>query len=474
MSKRYIFLVGLLIVALSIMLAACNGATPTEEAMDDGLQETEAPADDMADDDMADDMMMDLSGVTIVFWHPWGESSNPIVNETMTALIADFNATNEYGITVEGYDQGSHSDVEDAVNAAIQSGDLPNISVGYTTTLATWHDVGAAVDFDQFIYDPDYGLSEDQLADLLPGALEAGQSAMGVQVGYPISRSANVMYYNNSFAQDLGFDAMPTNFAEFKEQICAATEYNATDDNPDNDGTGGLVLYASASNFMTFLQAFGADVINATGDGYDFTKDAIKEMVLAVKDIYDSDCTFETDSYPNPEFADRSALVTMSSTAGLPYQVAAFEDIGSTDEWSFMAFPGATGDGAVTSYAQMLGILSSTPEKELASWLFIKYLTSPESQAQWIEASQYYPTQGATEALLGDFISANPIWSTGIVLGNVAAVEPPFTSWQSVRRAIGDAFPALLQAEDDAAIDALLLDLTDNANTLYAELDMGS
>jgi len=470
MSKRYIFLVGLLIVALSVMLAACNGgATPTV-----AVEETEPPVEATEPPVVETEEAVDLSGVTIIFWHPWGESSNPVVNEAMTALVNAFNANNEYGITVESYDQGSHSDVEDAVNAAIQSGDLPNISVGYNTTLATWYDVGAAVDFDQFIYDPDYGLTADQLADLLPGALEAGISAQGVQVGYPISSSANLMYYNNSFGQDLGFDAMPTNFAEFKEQICAATEYNATDDDPNNDGTGGLVLYASASNFMTFLQAFGGDVINATGDGYDFATDVVKEMVLAVKDIYDSGCTFETDSYPNPEFADRRALVTMSSTAGLPYQIAAFEDIASTDEWSFMAFPGATGDGAVTAYAQMLGILSSTPEKELASWLFIKYLTSPESQATWIEASQYYPTQGATSALLTDFIAANPIWGTGIALGNVAAVEPPFTSWQSVRRAIGDAFPALLQAEDEAAIDALLLDLTDNANTLYAELDMGS
>ncbi len=42
----------------------------------------------------------------------------------------------------------------------------------------------------------------------------------------PISQSANVIFYNSQWAKELGFANPPTNYAEFKEQACAATAAN--------------------------------------------------------------------------------------------------------------------------------------------------------------------------------------------------------------------------------------------------------
>ncbi len=55
-------------------------------------------------------------------------------------------------------------------------------------------------------------------------------------------QSAQVMFYNNTWASELGFDAAPQTADEFKEQACAAAAANDADDTPDNDGTGGLCL----------------------------------------------------------------------------------------------------------------------------------------------------------------------------------------------------------------------------------------
>jgi len=416
---------------------------------------------------MEEEPMMDLSGTTVTFWHVWGTGS---VNEAMLAIVDDFNANNEYGITVEPLDQGGYSDLEDAMNAAIQSGDLPNIVTAYTNALANWASVDVMADFNEYITDPDYGLTADEQAALFTNAVAGGQLADGVQVGWPISQSANVIYYNDSFAQDLDFAAPPTTPAEFKEQACAAAQFNNDSGDPDLAGTGGLVMYASASNYMSWLYAFGDDGLNETGDGYDFSSDASVATATFLKDLWDSGCTMTTESYPNPEFATRKALFVMSSTAGLPYQIAAFEDAASEDTWTFQPFVGDAGT-AVDGFGQYVGVVNTTPEENLASWLFVKYLTSPEAQATWINGSAYFPTQDTTAPFIQDYIDANPIWSTGLALTDVAGYEPALASWTSVRRAVGDAFNEILQAESPDAIPEILANLDATAAELVAELE---
>ena len=99
---------------------------------------------------------------------------------------------------------------------------------------------------------------------------------------------------------------------------------------------------------------------------------------LFLNDLQDSGCTFATDSFPNPELATRKALFTTSSTAGLPFQLAAFEEAGNDDEWVFLPFPGPDGNLAVNAFGQLIGVVGTTPEQDLASWLWIRHLTSPE------------------------------------------------------------------------------------------------
>ncbi len=453
MKKRTFFTVVLLLI-LAMVLGACGPA-----------DETEAPADPTAVPP-TDVPAMDLDGVEVTFWHVWGDGSP---NEGMLAIVDEFNATNEYGITVVPLDQGGHSDVENAMNAGITSGDLPNVTTGYTNALANWYGVDVMVDINDYINDPMYGLSDAERTALYQGALDGGVIATGEMVGYPISQSANVLFYNNSFAQDLGFDSAPATSAEFKEQACAAAAFNDASGDPDLAGTGGLVMYASASNFMSFLFAFDGGILNDAGDGYDFSGQEVMDTILFMKDLVDSGCTLTTESYPNPEFASRKALFTMSSTAGVPYQVSAFEDIGSADEWGFAAFAGPDGKLAVDAFGQYVGIVRSTPEQQMATWLFIKYLTSAESQAAWIEASAYHPTQSSTIAFLGDYSAANPIWATGLELAAVGETEPNLASWSTVRREIGSSVYAALAAADEAEIAQILADLQTVADELVEE-----
>ena len=131
-------------------------------------------------------------GTVVQFWHVYSDEPG----EGLQALVDEFNETNEYGITVEALNQGSYSDIEDKVNAGIQSGDLPDVVMAYTNALADWYSVGSVVDLNTYIGDADHGLTDAELADLYPHLKDAGSAPDGAWIAYPMTQSANVLVLN--------------------------------------------------------------------------------------------------------------------------------------------------------------------------------------------------------------------------------------------------------------------------------------
>ncbi|HDN04374.1 MAG TPA: extracellular solute-binding protein, partial [Chloroflexi bacterium] len=297
MPKKLLTILFASLLIFSLVLTACAPEVVEEEPEVEEVEVTEVEESEAEEPEVEEEPMMDLSGTTVQFWHVYGEGDPR--NEAMLAIVDDFNANNEYGIVVEALDQGQYSDVEDKVNAGIQSGDLPQIVQAYTSALNNWDTVDLVADLNPFVFDETYGLTEEELADIYPAVLDLGLTADGERLGWPLSQSANAMVYNYTWAQELGFDAAPTNSAELKEQLCAAAEANLTDDNPDNDGGTGMVWYPSTSNLLSFIYAFGGDLLNDDGTAYEFNTPEIKAAAMYVNELRDSGCTFETESYPN-------------------------------------------------------------------------------------------------------------------------------------------------------------------------------
>ena len=469
MPKKLLTILFASLLIFSLVLTACAPEVVEEEPEVEEVVEPEV--EEVVEPEIVEEPMMDISGTTVQFWHVYGEGDPR--NEAMLAIVDEFNANNEYGITVEALDQGGYSDVEDKVNAGIQSGDLPQIAQAYTSALNNWDTVDLVADLNPVVYDETYGLTAEELADIYPAVLDLGLTADGERLGWPLSQSANAIVYNFSWAQELGFDAAPTSPEEFKEQICAAAEANLTDDNPDNDGGTGMVWSPSTSNLVSFIYAFGGDLLNDDGTAYEFNTPEIKAAAMYINELRDAGCTYETESYANPEQGQRLALVTTSSTSGLKYYIPAFEEAGNeADVWGFLPFVGPDGGLGTDAYTQTVGVLKSTPEQELASWLFIKFLTTPENQAAWIEASGYLPTQYSVEPMLVDYIAAVPQYQSTMAIAELGLGEPEtFTAWYSVRRALEDAAAQLYAAETAEAIDAILAELDITAAELVAEIE---
>ena len=176
-TNKLSFLV-IVVVIMSLALAACKPApapAPEQPAVEEPavVEPTEAP---VVEEPVAEPVeeVNPLEGVTIQFWHVYGEGK-PM--EGMMALVDEFNKTNEYGITVEALDQGQYGDVEDKMNAAILSGDLPDILMAYTNALADWYAVDAIADISSYIDDPKYGLTAEEKDAIYPSAFAAGVGA---------------------------------------------------------------------------------------------------------------------------------------------------------------------------------------------------------------------------------------------------------------------------------------------------------
>ena len=410
---------------------------------------------------------MDLSGEVVTYWHVF-PADDP-QGEWINGLIEEFNQTNEYGITVEGYDQGTYSDVATKMTAGIQSGDLPNLAMGYTNNIAEWASVSVMVDMNEFITDAAYGLSDETLADFYPGVLDAGKDSTGAQIAYPLSQSERVLIYNYTWAQELGFDAAPSNTAELKEQLCAAAAANDAIGG-DFAGTGGLVYYPSLEDYMTFFNAFGGQSVLDDGVTYDFNSDAAVAAAEYINDLRDSGCTLQTESYPNPEQAQRKTLITQSSSAGIKYYGYAFGDAENEDVWGPIPVVGPNGEKVVTSYQQMIGMVNVSPESNMAAWIFLNHLTSPENQAGWIKVAGYFPTRVSTEALIADYAAEDANYAAALELIPLGVAHPQTApAYSAVRGELGDATAELYAAESTEAIVAVLGALTDTCNDLVEE-----
>jgi ABC-type glycerol-3-phosphate transport system substrate-binding protein len=115
-------------------------------------------------------------------------------------------------------------------------------------------------------------------------------------------------------------------------------------------------------------------------------------------------------------------------------------------------------------YGANVGIFKTTPEKQLASWLFVKYFASQQATVEWAVASQYFPVRKSAETVpaFKAVLDANPQYKTAFDLfkgGTRMVGEPNLAGQQDARVFIEDPITGVLTgkyktaAEIKAALD---------------------
>ncbi|HEX7003713.1 MAG TPA: ABC transporter substrate-binding protein [Trueperaceae bacterium] len=407
---------------------------------------------------------VDPSGQTVTFWHVHDGPNGEVLEE----IVQEFNETNEYGITVVAENQGNYGDLFQKMLPVLATDDMPQMLLAYQNQAATYQLADALIDMRPLVESEQWGYSEEELGDFFEGFVKADvfPSFGGAQLGWPPNRSMEVMFYNQSWLEELGYDEFPQTPEEFREVACAAAE------NPFSDAQGeaaiGYEISVSASTFASWVFAFGGDIYDAENNRYTYdSPEAIEAMNFLQGLIEDGCAAIETEQYgAQANFGIGTTFTATGSSVGIPYYERAVES-GANFGFDVTAFPHTTPDPAMNVYGPSVSITQAgTPESQLAAWLFLKHYTSPEAQAKWARVTNYFPVRESVAENLGDYFEANPKYATAFELLQYGTAEPATPGYDFVRDLVNEAMAAIFTGDD---VEETLTDLNEESNDILLD-----
>jgi len=276
----------------------------------------------------------------------------------------------------------------------------------------------------------------------------------------------------------MGFQSPPENYADVYEQSCASTRPSQDNLEDSKEHSGGLVLYPDAANITSWIYAYEGSLFDGDSGKYQFTSREFREVGMDWVTLLQDGCGLMITGYPNPMaqeieiewFNNRGALMIMGSSNDFHMIHTGANKTGRADDWTMIPFVGPDGDKAVTAEIQSVVVFNSTPKEELAAWLFLKYLISPETQAEWAQNSNYYPVRKGASRFLREYRIDNPHWSEGYYLLRYTQANQLHQSWEVIQQAVGDAFEAILLNPPEE-MTALLKQLNQMATELLSYIE---
>lgn len=390
----------------------------------------------------------DLKGIQVEFWHGW----DPVMTRVIAQQVNSFNQTNSWGIFVKVVNLGGSLELNDAVKQAIVDARLPDIVAAPLGEIMAYNAHGAEwVDQNLYVNSPDWGLSADQVNDFY-APIWNSDLLDGIRYGFPAYRTMQVMVYNTSWAKDLGFTSAPLNTNEFSNQACTAALANTHDKDTSNDGTGGWIINTSPDVAINWLTAFGFDsVVTTSSQVLTFSTPENETAFQFLRKLSDDGCAWNPRlDTPEDYLLNRNALFYSAPIEDL----LILEKTGllkkSADSWAILPFPGPTGEKAVLLTGDSYAIKKSDATRQLAAWLFIRWMVQPANLAEIVKATGSLPLLKSEVPMLAEFTQKYPDWSSSVSwlqdAKNEPNNEPNNANWLVEQMVLQDAFWQSLQA----------------------------
>ena len=414
---------------------------------------------------------IDLMGkkVSITYWHNRPQKDQ----DMLQSMLDEFNKTNPYGITAKAEIGGaSYNDVYNKVNAAIQAGAPPDISVAYQNQAAFYRAQGAVIDLTPFVKSAKYGLSADDTKDYFATFLasDANPQFKGEVLGFPTQRSMDVMFVNMDMLKKAGYDKIPTDWKTWEEAACKASD-------PANKKYGWTFRH-DASNFASQVFSRGGRILAEDGSAYVFNSQAGIDTIAMIQRMIANKCAVEiptSERYGEQNrFGAGEILLVFASSSGLPFYQEAVAK-GGKHNWDIAMLPN-TGKPAVNLYGASVSVYKTTPEKELDAWLVIKFLGAKEQTTRWAIATGYLPVRNSAKADVIAAFKKDPMW--GPVADSYAKmfdwaqysmIESPVAGYDPVRALIDTDVMSKVLADPKADVKALLDAAVKKSNDILKE-----
>lgn len=349
----------------------------------------------------------EVDGTTISFWHSMGG----VNGQAIDTLVQKFNDENEYGITVEAEYQGSYDDALNKLKSA-QIGNMgADLVQVYEIGTRFMIESGWIVPMQSMVNADEYDTS------VLEPNLAAYYTINNMLYSMPFNSSTPLMYYNKDM-----FDA--AGITEIPDSLEAIAEVG------DKLLDGGAQEVMSLGIYGWFFEQFigkqGLEYANngngrteaATAVAFD-ENGAAANILTEWKNLYDLGYAPNVGKGGDAGLADFSAgksAITLGSTASLKQIL---QDVDGKFEVGTAYFPKvkSTDEGGVSiGGASLWALDNNDPKKLRATWEFVKFLISSESQAFWNAETGYFPVNvdAHDEDVFKENIAKYPQFETAI------------------------------------------------------------
>lgn len=372
----------LVLVMLVPVFAACGGrkAVPNFEVPEGGY---------------------DGSEVTIKFYHTMGANLTKVLNE----YIESFNKLYP-NIHIEHSQVGDYAAVRSQISTEITVGNQPNIAYCYPDHVALYNVAGVVANLDNLIESKIevtreggtteiLGLTDEQKKDFIEGYYNEGK-AFGDDLMYtmPFSKSTEVLYYNKTFFDEHKL-SVPTTWDEM-EAVCEAIKKI----DPSSIPLG----YDSEENwFITMCEQMNSPYTSATGEKYRFNNETNRAFVARFREWYQKNYVttktlykaYTSGLFVTTEKDKTKSYMSIGSSAGATHQRPVVDADGNYPfEVGIASIPQVDpSNPKVISQGPSVCIFKKdNPQEVVASWLFVKYLTTNvDFQTDFSLASGYVP-----------------------------------------------------------------------------------
>jgi multiple sugar transport system substrate-binding protein len=384
---------------------------------------------------------VDPRGQVVVLWYPHTGGQE----ELLLALIDEFNVSNEWGITVIGEYAGSRDTLYDEILSRIESGRLPDAVVAEQHQVAAYAARDALVALDPYVESRAWGYTDEELGSFFPVALAADRvPQFDDRYGWPLYLSVEVLYYNEDWLTELGYTKPPDTWDEFAEMACTASDSEA--------GTYGYEFSVNASTFVDMLLNHGGQMVDEDAGAYAFGGEEGLATIIFIQELLGRECAvLQTERFgARTDFGAGRALFTIGSTSDLPYYRKEVAE-GAGFKWSISHLPTTLPRALMYVQGPCFSLFRSTPEKQLASWLFLKWFTEPEQQVRWVRTFSALPVRISTADLLETYIVENPRYEIALdLLDDEVAVEPGVAGYGACRESIQEMLAAIARQGEPA------------------------
>ena len=359
----------------------------------------------------------DGSEVELVFYHTMGANLRTVLEK----YIAKFNELYP-NIKITHSQVGSYDDVRDKIATELTVGNQPNIAYCYPDHVALYNLAGAVVTLDELISSTaevkradgtteTLGYTQAQIDDFIDAYYQEGKEFEGGKMHtLPLSKSTEVLYYNKTFFEKHGLK-VPTNWDEMEKTCEKILKID-----PKCIPLG----YDSEANwFITMTEQLKTPYTSATGDRFLFDTAENQAFVkrfaewhkkgyVTTEEIYGS---YTSGLFTNLKEGEARSYMCIGSSAGASYQRPTKDANGKYPfDVGITTIPQAdSSNKKVISQGPSLCIFNGTEQEVLASFLFVKFLTTNvEFQAEFSMTSGYVPVieSVADHPIYSQFISS--------------------------------------------------------------------